>query len=109
VIHLVRAVLFAVIVGALAWLSVGSLVLLNRLRPEKPPLIPARGPDRVAATADNLALADGIAVKHPTRRRPPVAVPGPGWREAELPVADPVDLSDLHTEARRYLAEAAAP
>jgi hypothetical protein len=104
--HAVEFVLFAVIVGALAWLGIGGLVLLNRLRPEKAPLIAAHGPDRVAGAADNLALADEIAVKHPMRHRPPVAAPGPGWREAELPELDPVEANQLHTECRAYLAAA---
>jgi hypothetical protein len=72
VIHVVYGLLFAVFVGALAWLSVGSLVLLNRLHPEKPPLVDGHGPD----------------------------APGPGWREAELPELDPVVLAALLEEAR---------
>jgi hypothetical protein len=98
VIHIVRAVLFAVIVGALAWLCVGSLVLLNRVRPEKPPLITGHAPDP--------ELLAELAVKHRMKQRPPVAVPGPGWREAELPELDPAVRAALLEEARDITAAA---
>jgi hypothetical protein len=98
VIHIVRGGLFAVIVGSLAWLCIGSLVLLNRLRPEKPPLTACHAPDP--------ELLAELADKHRMKRRPPVEPPGPGWREAELPELDPVEANRLHTECRAYLAAA---
>jgi hypothetical protein len=105
VIHVVHGLLFFALFAVLAWVSAKALVHRNRTAPERP-LIAAHGPDRVAGAADNLALADEIAVRHPMRHRPPVAAAGPGWREAELPALDPVTENRLHTECRAYLAAA---
>jgi hypothetical protein len=105
VIHVVHGLLFFALFAVLAWVSAKALVHRNRTAPERP-LIAAHGPDRVAATADNLAPADEIAVNHPMRHHPPAAVPGPGWPEAELPRLDGTTLNALLEEARGITAAA---
>lgn len=96
-IHVVYGLLFLVLIAALSGVAVLALAYCNRRWPEDP-LVPGYAPDA--------PLVAELADKHRMKRRPPVAVPGPGWREAELPALDPSELNALLEEARGITAAA---
>lgn len=96
-----HALVLGALLGWLALISGAAHRLIARFEPKPEPL-----PKRTPQSVDNTAYLAHLADTHPMAERPQI---GPGWREGELPELDPATKSQLHDEARKYLADAAAP